>query len=61
MTKYYIGAEIVDYAMKNNVEAVVMGAQKVGKVKALKRAFLGSVGHKVAHLVHCPVLIVRHP
>jgi nucleotide-binding universal stress UspA family protein len=53
------GAEIVDYAIKNNVDIVIMGAQKVGKVKSLKRAFLGSVGNKVAQLVHCPILIIR--
>jgi nucleotide-binding universal stress UspA family protein len=55
------GEEIVDYALKNNVEAVIMGAKKVGKVKLLKRAFLGSVGHKVAHLVNCPIVIIKHP
>jgi nucleotide-binding universal stress UspA family protein len=56
------GDEIVDYALKNNVETVVMGAMKVGRgIKSLKRAFLGSVGHTVINHVHCPVVLVKHP
>jgi nucleotide-binding universal stress UspA family protein len=55
------GEEIVDYAFKNNLEAVIMGAKKVTKVKALKRVFLGSIGHKVAHMVHCPIVMIKHP
>jgi nucleotide-binding universal stress UspA family protein len=51
-----VGSEIIQYAEKNNVELVVIGARGLGKFKQL---LLGSVSNKVATNSHCPVLIVK--
>lgn len=51
-----VGSEIIEYAEKNNVELVVIGARGLGKFKQL---LLGSVSNRVATNSHCPVLIVK--
>lgn len=48
--------EITAIAGKENAELVVMGSRGLG---ALKGAVIGSVSQKVAHMVKCPVLIVK--
>lgn len=50
------GPSIVKYANENNAELVVIGSR--GR-NALQEMVLGSVSHKVAKRVHCPVLIVK--
>lgn len=50
------GSEIIQYAEKNNVELIVMGARGLGKFKQL---LLGSVSNKVTTSSHCPVLIIK--
>ena len=47
---------IVDYAINENVDFVVMGTK--GRT-GLKRFLLGSVANGVAQHAHCPVLLVR--
>lgn len=47
--------EIVAEA-KEGFDIVVLGHQGLGR---LREAFLGSISEKVAHLAHCPVVIVR--
>jgi nucleotide-binding universal stress UspA family protein len=51
-----IGAAIVHEAERTNVEAIVMGSRGRSDFASL---MLGSVSHKVLHLAHCPVIVVR--
>lgn len=50
------GSEIIQYAEKNNVDLIIMGARGLGKFKQL---LLGSVSNRVTTNSHCPVLIVK--
>lgn len=50
------GPTIVDYANKNNFDLVVIGSRGLN---SLQEMVLGSVSHKVAKRVECPVLIVK--
>ncbi|HEX6594057.1 MAG TPA: universal stress protein [Bacillota bacterium] len=47
---------LVDYANRNEADLVVVGSRGLN---ALQEMVLGSVSHKVAKRVHCPVLIVK--
>ena len=48
--------EIASYAKTYHCDEIVMGARGLGTVSTL---VLGSVAHKVLHLVHVPVTIVK--
>ena len=48
--------EIASYARTYHCDEIVMGARGLGNVETL---VLGSVAHKVLHLVHVPVTIVK--
>ncbi|WP_088105542.1 universal stress protein [Halalkalibacter urbisdiaboli] len=50
------GPTIVDYANNDEFEYVVLGSRGLNKVQTL---VLGSVSHKVAKRVDCPVMIVK--
>jgi nucleotide-binding universal stress UspA family protein len=50
------GPVIVDYINKNNFEIIIIGSRGLN---TLQEFVLGSVSHKVAKRVNCPVLIVR--
>lgn len=50
------GPTIVDYANKNNFNLVVIGSRGLN---SLQEMVLGSVSHKVAKRVHCPVMIIK--
>ena len=50
------GPVIVEYVNKNNFEIVVIGSRGLN---GLQEFVLGSVSHKVAKRVNCPVLIVK--
>ncbi|KNH20633.1 MAG: universal stress protein [Priestia megaterium] len=50
------GPTIVDYANKNNFDLVVIGSRGLN---SLQEMVLGSVSHKVAKRVHCPVMIIK--
>lgn len=50
------GETIVDYANKGNFELVIIGSRGHNLLQEL---VLGSVSHKVAKRVQCPVLIVK--
>ncbi|GIM29974.1 universal stress protein [Clostridium polyendosporum] len=50
------GPTIVDYANKGKFELVVVGSRGLN---SLQEMVLGSVSHKVAKRVQCPVLIVK--
>ncbi|OLS40038.1 universal stress protein [Bacillus sp. MRMR6] len=50
------GPVIVDYVNKNNFEIVIIGSRGLN---TLQEFVLGSVSHKVAKRVKCPVLIVK--
>ncbi|MEK3890343.1 universal stress protein [Bacillus sp. FSL K6-3431] len=50
------GPTIVDYANKLNCDMVVIGSRGLNN---LQEMVLGSVSHKVAKRVKCPVLIVK--
>ncbi|QOR67223.1 universal stress protein [Cytobacillus suaedae] len=50
------GPSIVDYANSNEFDLVVIGSRGLNK---LQEMVLGSVSHKVAKRVNCPVLIVK--
>ncbi|MFC4324227.1 universal stress protein [Litchfieldia salsa] len=50
------GPTIVDYANKNEFDLVVIGSRGLN---TLQEMVLGSVSHKVAKRVECPVLIVK--
>jgi len=48
--------EICTFAAKDKYDLIVMGSRGLNEMKGL---FLGSVSHRVLHLAHCPVLIVK--
>jgi nucleotide-binding universal stress UspA family protein len=48
--------EIVNAAKESVFDVIVVGHKELGKMKEL---CLGSISEKVAHLVLCPVVIVR--
>ncbi|MFD2630127.1 universal stress protein [Oceanobacillus kapialis] len=50
------GPTIVDYANSNAMEGVVVGSRGLNNLQTF---ILGSVSHKVAKRVDCPVLIVK--
>lgn len=50
------GPTIIEYANKNSFDLVVIGSRGLNTVQQL---ILGSVSHKVAKRVYCPVLIVK--
>ncbi|KAA8472056.1 MULTISPECIES: universal stress protein [Bacillaceae] len=50
------GPTIVDYANKGNFDLVVLGSRGLN---TLQEMVLGSVSHKVAKRVQCPVLLVK--
>ncbi|WP_163537221.1 universal stress protein [Gracilibacillus sp. YIM 98692] len=50
------GPTIVEYANKNNFDCVVVGSRGLNNLQTM---ILGSVSHKVAKRVNCPVLIVK--
>ncbi|SHN36065.1 universal stress protein [Gracilibacillus kekensis] len=50
------GPSIVDFANNNDYDCVVVGSRGLNKVQTM---ILGSVSHKIAKRVHCPVLIVK--
>jgi nucleotide-binding universal stress UspA family protein len=48
--------EIIDDAESNDIDVIVMGSRGRGDLAGL---LLGSTAHKVIHLTHKPVLVVR--
>ncbi|SFM43403.1 Nucleotide-binding universal stress protein, UspA family [Gracilibacillus orientalis] len=50
------GPAIVDFANNNEYDFVVVGSRGLNQVQTM---ILGSVSHKIAKRVHCPVLIVK--
>jgi nucleotide-binding universal stress UspA family protein len=48
--------EIVEYAKTHHCEGIVMGTHGLGTIGTL---VLGSVAHKVLHLTHVPVTLVK--
>ncbi len=48
--------EIVEYAKAHHCEGIVMGTRGLGTVGTL---VLGSVAHKVLHLTHVPITLVK--
>jgi nucleotide-binding universal stress UspA family protein len=52
----YAAREIVDSAAACNADTIVMGSKGRGDLAGL---LLGSTAHKVIHLAHVPVLVVR--
>lgn len=50
------GPTIVEYANENQFDIVVVGSRGLN---ALQEMVLGSVSHKIAKRVNCPVLIVK--
>lgn len=48
--------EIVEYAKIHHCEGIVMGTRGLGTIATL---VLGSVAHKVLHLTHVPVTLVK--
>jgi nucleotide-binding universal stress UspA family protein len=50
------GKIIVDYAMENNCDLVVMGSRGLS---GLAEVFLGSTSHYVVQRCHCPVFIIK--
>ena len=49
-------SEIINFAMKNKFDIIVIGARGIGSVKEV---FLGSVSHAVVQKSKIPVLIVK--
>ncbi len=47
---------LVRYADENGAQMLVVGSRGRGEIAAL---FLGSTSHRVLHLAHCDVLVVR--
>jgi nucleotide-binding universal stress UspA family protein len=56
MLKGEPGPEIVKYANKQHFDLVVVGSRGLNR---LQEMVLGSVSHKVAKCVKCPVMIVK--
>jgi nucleotide-binding universal stress UspA family protein len=56
MLKGEPGPEIVTYANKQHFDLVVVGSRGLNR---LQEMVLGSVSHKVAKCVKCPVMIVK--
>ena len=59
VTKVVVGDaahEIADYAKAHHCESIFMGARGLGTVGTV---VLGSVAHKVLHLTHVPVTLVK--
>lgn len=50
------GPSIVEFANNNDFDCVVVGSRGLNKLQTM---ILGSVSHKVAKRVECPVLIVK--
>jgi nucleotide-binding universal stress UspA family protein len=50
------GKRIVEAASEYGADVIVMGSRGHGELPSV---LLGSVAHKVVHLAHCPVLIMR--
>ncbi|MGF9857832.1 universal stress protein [Priestia endophytica] len=50
------GPTIVSYANKHAVDIVIIGSRGLN---SLQEMVLGSVSHKVAKRVHCPVMIIK--
>lgn len=50
------GPTIVDYANKGRFDLVIVGSRGLN---SLQEMVLGSVSHKIAKRVQCPVLIVK--
>ena len=50
--------EIVEYALKNGIDLIVMGTHGRG---AIAHLFMGSVAERVVRIAPCPVLTVRSP
>jgi nucleotide-binding universal stress UspA family protein len=50
------GPTIVNYANNNEIDGVVLGSRGLNNLQTF---ILGSVSHKVAKRVECPVLIVK--
>ncbi|MGG2085477.1 universal stress protein [Priestia aryabhattai] len=50
------GPTIVSYANRNGFDLVVIGSRGLN---SLQEMVLGSVSHKVAKRVHCPVMIIK--
>lgn len=50
------GPTIVDYANKEKFDLVIVGSRGLNSVQEM---VLGSVSHKIAKRVQCPVLIVK--
>jgi nucleotide-binding universal stress UspA family protein len=50
------GKEIVEAAVENHTDVIVMGSRGHSEIPSL---LLGSVTHKVLHLASVPVLVVR--
>jgi nucleotide-binding universal stress UspA family protein len=55
-TSASVGAAIVDYAEKNDIDLVVLGTKGYSGIKKL---LLGSVASAVLTYAHCPVMVVR--
>lgn len=51
-----IAETIVDFAAKNGVDLIVLGARGMGPAK---RFLMGSVSDRVVHHAHCPVTVWR--
>jgi nucleotide-binding universal stress UspA family protein len=47
---------ILSIADEDNIDLIVIASRGHGEIQAL---LLGSVSNKVAHMAHCPVLLVR--
>jgi nucleotide-binding universal stress UspA family protein len=59
VTKVVVGDaahEIVEYAKAHHCEGIFMGTRGLGTVGTL---VLGSVAHKVLHLTHVPITLVK--
>ncbi|MED3971711.1 universal stress protein [Priestia megaterium] len=50
------GSTIVSYANKHDFDLVIIGSRGLN---SLQEMVLGSVSHKVAKRVHCPVMIIK--
>ena len=51
-----VSQQIAEVARATDREIIVMGSRGLSNISGM---FLGSVTHKVLHLAHCPVLVVR--